>query len=426
MDNRTPREETNSAPPLSRRTFVGVALGAVASLVAACRGATTRPTPTPTAESVAAASPAPSLTPPPTAVPPTATPSPTVPATDTPPPATAASTAAVETAAPATVVPPTYTPVPATPTAPPPPTATPTTPAPVRGDVMARWPAAPASRVVLVRHNGVWAGDAPDPAIVREMLDAGLSTLADNGDVMAIWRVLFDPGDRVLLKVNCIAYGGPTQPAVTYAVAERLQQAGLPAENLLIFDRTDHELSAAGYQLNEGGAGVQCHGAKGNGTEAAFSQAKVRFYQEFDAYNAVINLPTPKQHGMAGVSIALKNHYGSINRPGALHGNSCDPGIAELNAHPIIRDKTRLVVGAALQVSPFDWNRPEREHALLLSFDPVALDTVGRDILVRHRQDQGLSGSSMVEGARHLHTAQSLQVGATDAALIDLREVNLG
>ena len=49
-----------------------------------------------------------------------------------------------------------------------------------------------------------------------------------------------------------------------------------------------------------------------------------------------------------------------------------------------------------------------------------------RDILVRHRQDQGSSGSSMVDGARHLHTAQSLQVGATDAALIDLREVNLG
>ncbi|MGD8516905.1 MAG: DUF362 domain-containing protein, partial [Anaerolineae bacterium] len=153
---------------------------------------------------------------------------------------------------------------------------------------------------------------------------------------------------------------------------------------------------------------------------------KVRFYQEFDAYNAVINLPTPKQHGMAGVSIALKNHYGSINRPGALHGNSCDPGIAELNAHPLIRDKTRLVIGAALQVSPRDWNRPERENALLLSFDPVALDTVGRDILVRHLQEQGQNGSFQVEGARHLHTAQALEVGATDPDLIDLREVNLG
>jgi hypothetical protein len=290
---------------------------------------------------------------------------------------------------------------------------------------MAHWPTTPTSRVILVRHSGVW-DDGPDPAIVREMLDAGLGALVDNGDVMAVWRTLFDPGDRVVLKVNCIAYGGATQPVVTYAVAERLQQAGLQAENLLIFDRTSRELNSAGYELNEGGSGVQCHGATGNGTEAALSQATVRFFQEFDACDAVINLPTPKQHGMAGISVSLKNHYGSINRPGALHGNHCDPGIAELNAHPLIRDKTRLVVGAALQVSPGDWNRPERENALLLSFDPVAHDTVARDILVRHRQDQGLNASFQVEGARHLHTAQDLQIGATDSALIDLREVNLG
>jgi len=62
----------------------------------------------------------------------------------------------------------------------------------------------------------------------------------------------------------------------------------------------------------------------------------------------------------------------------------------------------------------------------LLSFDPVALDTVGRDILVRQRQALGLSANHLIEGARHLATAQSLELGATDAAQIDLREVELG
>lgn len=156
------------------------------------------------------------------------------------------------------------------------------------------------------------------------------------------------------------------------------------------------------------------------------SQARVRFYQEIDACDAIINLPTPKQHGGAGISVALKNHYGSVNKPGALHGNWCDPAIAELNAQANIRAKTRLVVGAALNVSPRDWNRPVREHALLLSFDPVALDTVSRDILVRHRQGLGLDSGFLVEGARHLGTAQSLELGATDAAHIELQEVVLG
>jgi len=141
---------------------------------------------------------------------------------------------------------------------------------------------------------------------------------------------------------------------VTYAVAGRLQDAGLRAENLLIFDRTDRELESAGYTLNEGASGVQCHGTRGDGVEIALSQAHVRFFQEIEACDAIVNLPTPKQHGGARMSVALKNHYGSINKPGALHGNWCDPAIAELNAQPTLRDKTRLIVGAALNVSPCD------------------------------------------------------------------------
>jgi hypothetical protein len=291
---------------------------------------------------------------------------------------------------------------------------------------MAHWPATETSRVVLVRRSGVWVGGVPDPALVLQMLDDGLRTLTDVPDILAVWRALFDADERVLLKVNCIAYGGPTQPAVTYAVAQRLQDAGLVAENILIFDRTDHELEAAGYNLNEGGPGLQCHGTRGKGTKLALSQASVRFFQELDDCSALVNLPTPKQHSGAGVSVALKNHYGSINQPGALHGNWCDPAIAELNAQPNVRDKTRLVVAAALNVSPCDWNRPERENALLLSFDPVALDTVARDILIRHRQALGLDSGYLMEGAVHLRTAQSLGLGVTDSHAIDLREVTLG
>jgi hypothetical protein len=291
---------------------------------------------------------------------------------------------------------------------------------------MAHWPETDTSRVVLVRHSGVWEGDIPNSATVLQMLDVGLATLANTADTLPVWRTLFDPDERVLLKVNCISYGGPTQPAVTYAVAQRLQDAGLAAENILIFDRTSHELESAGYTLNDGGPGVQCRGTHGNGSEAALSQATVRFYQEIDTYDAIINIPTPKQHSMAGVSVAMKNHYGSVDRPGALHGSRCDPAIAEINAQPVIRDKTRLVVSAALKVSPQDWNHPEREDALLLSFDPVALDTVARDILVRHRQDKGLGVNALIDGSPQLDTAQSLNLGATDAALIDLQEVVLG
>ena len=397
IENQTKSKE--SGPSFTRRAFVKLGLSTVAVWLSGCREILSPSTPPPTS-------------PPPTSAPPTPT------DTIVPDPIQPTKTAA-------TPVPPTYTPVPATPTLPPPPTATPS-PSLNRAVLTAHWPATATSRVVAVRHSGVWAGGSPDSGIVLQMLDAGLSTLTDVPDPLAVWRTLFDPWEQVLLKVNCIAYNGPTQPAITYAVAQRLQDAGLAAENMLIFDRSDDELASAGYSLNDGGAGIQCRGNRGTGSQAALSQATVSFYREFDDYGAIINIPTPKQHSGAGISVSLKNHYGSVNRPGALHGNWCNPAIAELNAQPNIRAKTRLVVCAALNVSPFDWNAPVRESALLLSFDPVALDTVGRDILVRHRQALDLGAGYLIEGALHLQTAQSLGLGATEAAGIDLREVTLG
>ena len=409
---------------ISRRRFVSLGLAAVGTFLTACRfplGSST-----PESASMASGSPTSLPTKTPTPIPPLPTASLT--ATSVPPSPNPTATAALTpTQGPtlAATTPPTVTSLPATSTSPPRPTATPTLPL-ARTEVTAHWPDADKSRVVLVRHGEVWSDGVPDPVRVRQMLDDGMRTLTGTADVQAVWQALFEPGERVLLKVNCIAYGGPTQPAVTYAVAKRLQEAGLRAEDMLIFDRTDHELQSAGYALNEGGVGVQCHGARGEGSEASLTQARVRFFQEIDNCDAIINLPTPKQHGGAGISVSLKNHYGSVNQPGRLHGDWCDPAIAELNAQDNIRNKTRLIVGAALKVSPADWNRPKREDALLLSFDPVALDTVARDILVRHRQVLGLDTGFLIDGARHLATAQALGLGATDASRIDLQEVLLG
>ena len=389
---------------MSRRAFIALGTGALTTWLAGCSHS-------PETTELASPYPAP---------------------TDAPPPAPATTITRPEPSPQPTPTPqPEYTPVPATP-------ASPTTVSRENQDqgaksgesldraaLTAHWPRTPASRVIRVRHDGVWSGEEPDAETVLLMLDAGLSALTDATDVFKVWRTLFEPDERVLLKVNCIARGGPTQPPVTYAVAQRLQEAGVAAENILIFDRTDRELEAAGYTLNDSGSGVQCRGTRGTGSELSLTQATVRFSQEIDEYDTIINIPTPKQHSVSGVSVSLKNHYGSINRPGALHGNWCDPAIAELNAQQLIGEKTRLVVAAALNVTPGDWNRPERDNSLLLSFDPVALDTVARDILVSHREDSGRSTEYLIRQSTHLTTAQSLRVGATDPALIDLRELAL-
>jgi hypothetical protein len=295
---------------------------------------------------------------------------------------------------------------------------------PSRAALMAHWPATDTSRVVKVHQSGTWAGDKTAQETVLKMLDAGLITLTGVADGPSAWRALFNPGDRVLLKVNCIDSGLPTPPVVTYAVAQRLVDAGLTPENILIFDRTNRELESSGYKLNESGPGIRCHGSQGAGTEAALSQATVRFFKEFDECDAVINLPLPRSHPFAGVTVALKNHYGSVNQPMSLHGNSCEAA-ADLNAQPNIRDKTRLIVGSALLVASGNWRKPETEDSLLLSFDPVAHDTVARDMLVRYREAQGQAGGSLIDMPQYLQKAQSLNLGANDLTKIELIEKTL-
>ena len=62
----------------------------------------------------------------------------------------------------------------------------------------------------------------------------------------------------------------------------------------------------------------------------------------------VIGLPILKDHEMAGVTFAMKNMYGVVERPQDLHGNSCNPGVADLNCIPVIRDKVRFTIGDAM------------------------------------------------------------------------------
>ena len=56
----------------------------------------------------------------------------------------------------------------------------------------------------------------------------------------------------------------------------------------------------------------------------------------------VINMPILKDHRMAGVTFAMKNMYGVVDRPSTLHANNCNPGVADLNCIPVIRSQGAL------------------------------------------------------------------------------------
>jgi uncharacterized protein (DUF362 family) len=141
---------------------------------------------------------------------------------------------------------------------------------------------------------------------------------------------------------------------------------------------------------------------------------------------ALINVPVMKDHGIAGITAALKNHYGSFDNPGRHHGNHCDPYLADLNAIPAIRDKTRLVVLDALRPMADGGPGLRRDslwdfYSLVVSRDPVAVDYFAWKTIDERRAQTGLK--SLAESGREpkwIATAARYGLGTDDPARMDI------
>jgi len=149
--------------------------------------------------------------------------------------------------------------------------------------------------------------------------------------------------------------------------------------------------------------------------------------------DALIYVPVLKSHRLAGLSFGMKNHYGTISNPSSYHrGRAISQGLAEINALPPIRDRTRLIVGDMLAAClyygasyPY-WEADWKGDALLMGFDPVAHDTVGLDIIASLRETEGGSRQPLVNNATPwLRHGAKIGLGTNDPDDIDLVEVDL-
>ena len=137
-----------------------------------------------------------------------------------------------------------------------------------------------------------------------------------------------------------------------------------------------------------------------------------------------------KDHGLAGVSIALKNiSHGVISHPDNFHDNSCDPFIAAINSIPVIKDKIKLHIcngivglyeGGPMPQKRHTWN----DNRIILSKDPVALDTIGMNIIEGKRKEKDLrSLFNRPNLPKHIETAAKYGLGVSDLNLINHKAV---
>jgi uncharacterized protein (DUF362 family) len=293
------------------------------------------------------------------------------------------------------------------------------------------------SKVVIARDPMLrGAGTTVDSQRIVKLLDQAMQTLFGVDQPAEPWKRLVHPGERVGLKVNAIggrAFSSNLQ--LVEAICERLQEAGIKARDIVVFDRDTEELERSGFHISSEGNRIQCFGTDQAGYEddlVTYSSVGSRLSKILSrSCDVLINLPVLKDHDGAGVSMALKNMYGVIHNPNKYHPNGCNPYIADVNMLPDIRTKMRLTICDATTGSyeggpgykpQYSW----KNNGLIVSRDPVALDYVGWQMIERKRAEKGLKSLEAEKRAPlYIATAADAQhrLGTNDPKRIAVVEV---
>lgn len=297
--------------------------------------------------------------------------------------------------------------------------------------------AAAKSRVVIARDAMLRSnGASVDSGRILSLLDRSMQALFNVDNPAEPWRKLVRPGEKVGLKVNALGGRGlSSNLQLVQAICGRLQEAGIRAGDIVIWDRDTDELERVGFHFSVGGNGVQCFGTDRVGYEdelVAYGNVGSRLSKILtERCDVLINVPVLKDHDGAGITAALKNMYGVIHNPNKYHPNGCNPYVADVNMLPEIRTRMRLTICDATTTSyeggpgykpQYAW----QNNALIVSQDPVALDYIGWQIIERKRAEKGLKTLEAEGRAPHyIATAADAQhrLGTNDPKRIAMVEV---
>jgi len=291
------------------------------------------------------------------------------------------------------------------------------------------------SRVIEIVNDAVRRGNSFSPDILEKMLDEGICALYQTDNAQDVWKNLFSRRETVGIKVNCLSGKfGSTHKILVDVIVEKLLKAGVKPGNIIIWDKSNGDLKHAGYQLNWKNRGrIRCFGNDAIGFDDRLyingSVGSLITRTLTHLCDAVINVPVLKDHGIAGVTLAMKNFFGAIHNPNKYHINTGDPYIADLYEMEIIRRKTRLTICDALDAQyeggpPYkpQWSWPM--NGLLLAVDGVALDRVGWEIIEKKRKEMGFASLKEVgREPRYILTAGKKGIGQSRLDKIDWQKI---
>ncbi len=250
--------------------------------------------------------------------------------------------------------------------------------------------------------------------MIKNMLGHGMMELTGENSVPAAWAKFIEPTDVVGIKIN--PSGAPaccSSPEIVREIASAVQSVGVPAQNIVVYDRYAYEIDVGSYQA------LVPVGVRVLGIQDAFSgmagydmniYCQVNFFGEWEtrSYMAnivahgitkIVNVPTMKDHSAAGVTGCLKNlGYGTFNNVARSHRapySFTDPLIGVMcSVEPLrskavlhIMDGTRQVWHGGPLTQVQDFIHPA--GTLYLGTDPVAIDTLELQAIEKKRREEG-------------------------------------
>jgi len=320
---------------------------------------------------------------------------------------------------------------------------------------------APLSPVILVERPSAINEFTADPAQVKQMVNSALLTLTSSQDIGTAWRRLgITPKDIVGIKINTV--GGPafcTHHSLVRAICSGLEAAGVPASQIIIWDKLPDRMTKAGYAPQVAAPGqpaimsvspdhydpqVTYH----SGVIGSLIYGDYQFVDSLDymgdpgtdpvltysyytsivtqTCTKIINVPVLTDDAFIGMKGCLGSlALGSVDNNRRFQGPPTygDPDLCSILNRPFFRDKVVVNILDALvaQYAGGPKFHPEftaEPGAIYVSRDPVAIDSLVLPRLEKWRLAANVPpiGST----ASYIQDAASYGLGTTNKSLIQL------
>ena len=270
-------------------------------------------------------------------------------------------------------------------------------------------------RVVQLSNKDVIVKNRVFQPLVHEMLNRGMQTLTGESSPEAAWARFISPSDIVGIKIN--PSGAPaccSSPEIVREIVSALAAVGVPARNIIVYDRYAYEIDVGSYQalvppeirvlgIQEAYTGLSGYDMNIYCQANFFGEWETRSYMAgvvAHEVTKIINIPTMKDHSAAGITGCLKNlAYGTFNNVARSHRppySFTDPLIGIMCTVEPLRSKAVLhIMDGMRQVwhgGPLTQNQDFIYPAgtLLIGTDPVAIDTIELDALEDKRRREGV------------------------------------